>query len=168
VREGQKGRQSRKRQADLEAVNTLESGREMDVAFGLRQVTGEAHEGIRCDEQRAASREKPLEVMKPRRAAAPGTGESWCSRVANPRGEQSLEGDARMLKGRMGLPVSIQEAPRQRHGGDRSREGPKALRGEKALKGKAQERCRHEIRPDGRERSKPSGGLGTLKTEGVG
>jgi hypothetical protein len=73
-----------------------------------------------------------------------------------------------VLKGRKGLPDTIWEVPRQRHGGDRARKGPKALRRGEALKGKAQERDRHETRPEGVGRSKPSGGRETLKTEGVG
>ena len=44
----------------------------------------------------------------------------------------------------------------------------KALRGGKALKGEAQERYRHETRPGGCGRSKPSRGCESLKTEGVG
>jgi hypothetical protein len=74
----------------------------MDVGLGLRQGNDEAHEGIRCDEQRAASRGNPLEVMNPRRAAAPGSRRKLVlagvesSRRAKPRRRRSgSEGSAR-------------------------------------------------------------------------
>lgn len=54
--------------------------------------------------------------------------------VANPRGEQSPEGDASALS-RTGF-ARGSTGGRQRHEGHRIREGAKASRGGKALKGK--------------------------------
>jgi hypothetical protein len=56
----------------------------------------------------------------------------------------------------------------QRHEGDHSREAAKALQGGEALEGEPQERYRHETRPEGRGRSKPSRARETPETEGVG
>jgi hypothetical protein len=53
--------------------------------------------------------------------------------VANPRREQSLEGDAYRSKGTLGN-LSCNRLMGQRHEGHRLREETKALRGGKALK----------------------------------
>lgn len=86
--------------------------------------------------------------------------------VANPRGEQSPEGDASVLL-RSGF-ARGSTGGRQRHEGHRVREGTKAPRGGKALEGKPHERYRHETRPEGAGRSKPARGRETLESEGVG
>jgi len=86
--------------------------------------------------------------------------------VANPRGEQSPEGDASVLL-RFGF-ARGSTGGRQRHEGHRAREGAKASRGGKALEGKPHERYRHETRPEGAGGRKPAGGRETLKSEGVG
>jgi hypothetical protein len=139
------------------------------VSSVLRWDEGEAPEGICCDEQQAASGGKPLEAEKPRRAAALGF---WrkpelagveSSRRAKPRRRRSgAEGSGGFARRGLGGPrANVTEGT----GLERDR---KALRGGKALEGKAHERYRHETRPDGPGRSKPSGGCETLKTEGVG
>jgi len=86
--------------------------------------------------------------------------------VANPRGEQSPEGDASVPL-RLGF-AQGSTSGRQRHEGHRAWEGAKASRGGKALEGKPHERYRHETGPEGAGGRKPARGRETLESEGVG
>ena len=116
--------------------------------------------------RRAAAGRKSLEGQSPGGQRPPVRG--------SPRGRRwRILAESKALKARVyccGSPGSP-GGPRgriQRHEGDRSREAAKALQGGEALEGEPQERYRHETRPEGCGRSKPSGARETLETEGVG